>query len=803
MIRIVNNTYILSSRHSAYAFRVMETGHLEHLYYGPSLGDSIQLSEEALLHSTEVLEERREFPGGNMISYDEEHPALTLEDLCLEMSSYGKGDIREPFVEVIHADGSFTSDFLFERAEVRSEKEVLQTLPSAYIENSTEEETGVELVVTLRDVQYNLCMELHYCIFEDCNCITRSAKLINDSSEPVRIRRLMSTMLDFPDNGYCMSVFHGAWAREMDRTVIPVQAGKLINASYTGTSSSRANPFVMLHPESTSERTGLCYGFNLIYSGNHYEACEVNAFGKTRFVSGINPASFSWLLEPGEAFETPEAVMTVTGRGFSRMSHQMHRFIQNHIVRGPWRDRIRPVLLNSWEAAYFKIDENKLLKLAKAAKSAGIELFVMDDGWFGERSSDSCSLGDWLPNRKKLPGGLGQLSEKITALGLDFGLWVEPEMVNVDSCLYREHPEWTFAIPGKPHAEGRHQRLLDFANPAVVEYMTEQMRQVFRAGKLSYVKWDMNRIMSDVFSPYLPAERKEESAHRYMLGVYRMMKALTEEFPEILFEGCASGGNRFDLGVLCYFPQIWASDNTDALQRVHIQEGYSFGYPLSTIGAHVSSSPNHQTLRQTSLETRFHVASFGVLGYELNMADLGRTETEKIRKQIELYKAWRDVFQRGDFFRGRNGNIHQWTCVSPDKKRAVSLVFQEQAEANRTYERFIPRGLDNTKIYSVYNIKTDLDIRQFGDLVNTVAPVHIKQGSQLHHMLSKFVRLPGEQESFQAPGSVLTRVGITLAPAYAGTGLNENTRCFPDFSSRMYFMEEVSEEPENKEVTKT
>ncbi len=545
MIRVVNNTYILSSRHSAYAFRVTDTGHLEHLYYGPSLGDPGQLSEEALLRSAEVLEERREFPAGNMISYDEEHPALTLEDLCLEMSSYGKGDIREPFVEVIHADGSFTSDFLFEKAEVRPGKEALRTLPSAYMENGEEEENGSELVVKLRDVQYNLCMELHYCIFEDCSCITRSAKLINDSSDPVRIRRLMSLMLDFPDKGYCMSLFHGAWAREMDRTVIPVQAGKIVNASYTGTSSSRANPFVMLHPEGTSERTGLCYGFNLIYSGNHYEACEVNAFGKTRFVSGINPASFSWLLNPGETFEAPEAVMTVTGRGFSRMSQQMHQFVRKHIVRGSWRDRVRPVLLNSWEAAYFKIDENKLLKLAKAARNAGIELFVMDDGWFGERSSDTCSLGDWKANKKKLPGGLEQLSEKVTALGLDFGLWVEPEMVNADSDLYRQHPEWTFAIPGKPHAEGRHQRMLDFANPAVVEYMTEQMRQVFRAGKLSYVKWDMNRIMSDVFSPYLPAERREESAHRYMLGVYQMMKALTEEFPEILFEGCASGGNRF------------------------------------------------------------------------------------------------------------------------------------------------------------------------------------------------------------------------------------------------------------------
>ena len=791
MIRISGNNYVLSTPHSAYVFRIMETGHPEHLYYGPSLGDPYLLSDEALAHTADVLEERKEFAGGNMIEYDAEHPSLMPEDLRLEMSSYGKGDIREPFVEVIHEDGSFTSDFLFEKAEIRKEKTPVKTLPSSYYE---EEGSAEELVVTLKDAQYDLRLELYYNVFEDCDCITRRAKLINDSSARVRVRRLMSTMLDFADDGYEMSVFHGAWAREMKRTQIPVMAGKFVNASYTGTSSNRANPFVMLHRQETTERTGLCYGLNLIYSGNHYEACEVNAFGKTRFVSGINPASFSWLLEPGEELESPEAVMTVTGRGFSRMSLQMHRFIREHIVRGYWKHRIRPILLNSWEAVYFKFDEAKLLRIAKAAKAVGVELFVVDDGWFGDRSDDTRSLGDWEPNKKKLPGGLKQLSEKIAETGLDLGIWVEPEMVNTDSELYRAHPDWAFAIPGKPHSEGRHQRLLDFANPEVVDYMTEQMRSVFRSGRISYVKWDMNRIMSDVFSPYLPAERKEESAHRYMLGVYQMMKTLTEEFPEILFEGCASGGNRFDLGILCYFPQIWASDDTDARERLYIQEGYSFGYPMSVIGAHVSSSPNHQTLRQTSLETRFAVAVFGVLGYELNLADLGKTETEKIRRQTELYKKWRDVLQTGNFYRGRNGNVHEWTCVSEDQSRAVSLVFQEQAVPNRTFEQFHPRGLDNKKIYKVYNIRTDLDIRAFGDLINTVLPVHVRQNSQLHHMLSKIRTLPGEQEMFLAPGSVLTRVGVTLAPAYAGTGFNEKTRCFPDLSSRLYFMEEAGPE---------
>ena len=784
MIQIRNNLFILTTPHSAYAFRRMDTGHLEHIYYGPSLGNPDLLTESALEQCIDAMRERKEFAGGNMIEYDPDHPTLNLEDACLEISSYGKGDIREPFVEVVHADGSFTSDFLFEKAEIREQKSPLKTMPCAYSEDGCE-----QLAVTLWDAAYNLRLELLYSVFEDCDCITRSARILNAGGKPVRVKRLMSTMLDFADGAYQMSVFRGAWAREMERFAVPVRAGKFVNASYTGTSSSRANPFVILHKEETTERTGLCYGLNLIYSGNHYEACEVNAYGKTRLVTGINPASFSWLLDPGEEFESPEAVMSVTGRGFTRLSHQLHRFVREHIVRGYWKDRIRPVLLNSWEAAYFKFDEAKLLRMAKYAKEAGIELFVMDDGWFGERNDDTRSLGDWKANTRKLPGGIRRLSEKIAELGLDFGIWVEPEMVNTDSDLYRSHPEWVMAIPGLPHSEGRHQRMLDFANPEVVSYMTEQMRTVFRSGRISYVKWDMNRIMSDVYSPYLPAERQEETAHRYMLGVYRMMKTLTEEFPEILFEGCAAGGNRFDLGILCYFPQIWASDNTDALQRVHIQEGYSFGYPMSVIGAHVSSSPNHQTLRAMPLESRFAAAAFGILGYELNLADLSRAEFHKIKEQIRVYKEWREVLQKGDFYRGVNENTHEWTCVSEDQKKGVCMMFQELTVPNQIHTLFRPRGLDKTAQYTVYNIKTDLDIRQFGDLINTVSPVHIRQGSQLHNVMSRFVKMPGEQEMFLVPGAVLMRAGIQLSPAYAGTGFNEKTRCFQDFSSRLYFLE--------------
>lgn len=363
-----------------------------------------------------------------------------------------------------------------------------------------------------------------------------------------------------------------------------------------------------------------------------------NYYGKLRFVSGINPNSFEYRLEVGEELEAPESVMTFSPNGFNGMSQRMHSFVRNCIVRGTWKKKLRPVLLNSWEAAYFDINESKLLRLAKAGKEAGIELFVMDDGWFGQRDDDSSSLGDWFVNKKKLPNGVGGLCKKINDLGLMFGIWIEPEMVNVKSELYRTHPDWTIEIPGKNHSEGRNQRILDLANPDVVDYMIKQIEELLSSANIDYVKWDMNRTFTDYYSNYLPKERQGETGHRYVLGLYKMMKTLTQKFPKILFEGCSAGGNRFDLGILSYFPQIWASDNTDAVYRVKAMTSYSYGYPMSTVTAHVSACPNHQTLRRTPLQTRFNVAAFGVCGYECNFFDMKKEELKEIKTQINIYK---------------------------------------------------------------------------------------------------------------------------------------------------------------------
>lgn len=779
MIRQLDKVFILDTKNTTYCFQVLESGHLEHLYYGKKL----RIDEADDVKS---LAEKQAFPPGNSNVYDAKFQSLSLENMRLEMSSYGKSDIREPFIEVIHADGSYTSDFLYETAVIKKGKEPLETLPSSYEDNGELQ----ELTVFLKDKQYGLTLELHYGVFEDRDVISRSAKFINTSDEVVKLTRLMSTQLDFEDAGYILTTFNGNWAREMYRHDALVGIGKMVNASYAGTSSNRANPFVMLSTQGTTEDTGLCYGFNLIYSGNHYEAVEVNSHGKIRIVTGINPQSFCFMIEPGQKFESPEAVMTVSCEGYNGMSHHMHEFVRECIVRGEWKKKVRPVLLNSWEAAYFDINESKLLKLAKAGKEAGIELFVMDDGWFGTRNDDKQSLGDWHVNKKKLPGGLKSLCDKVNALGLDFGIWVEPEMVNTESGLYKAHPEWVMEIPGKPHSEGRNQRILDFANPEVVDFITEQMTNIFSSANISYVKWDMNRIFSDYYSQYLKPEQQGEVAHRYMMGLYRLMKTLTERFPHILFEGCASGGNRFDLGILCYFPQIWASDDTDAIYRAKGQTGYSYGYPMSVVTAHVSACPNHQTLRMTPLATRFNVAAFGVLGYECNLCDMKKEEVAEIKEQIALYKKWREVLQFGTFYRGRSGKLHEWTCVSPDKSKAVGMIVQELVEPNTHFEQYFAKGLDENKKYHFYNIEKKRDVKPFGDLVNTISPVHIKYDSLVHKAIDKFVKMPGEKEDYTSYGNVLMS-GVKLQSAFGGTGYNENTRYFQDFESRLYFMEEA------------
>ena len=812
MIKQLGNLFVLETENSSYIFRVLDSGHLEHLYYGRKV--TIQVEEDA-----EYLYPTRAFLPGNHAAYSEEYNTLSLESLCQEVSSLGKGDYSVPFVDVVCADGSRTCDFRFCSARIGSGSpdEDADGLPHSWAGDSGK--TPQSLTVTLKDEEQKLSLEIAWYLYEECDVITRTAKIHNDSEGDVRLEAFTSAQLDFPtrgttDRGMIFTTFTGGWAREMQRNDHHLTSGRYVSESLLGASSSRANPFCMLRREASSEDYGEVYGFNLIYSGNHRESVEVTS-GRIRFMTGIHPQGFEWQLKPGDDFSAPEAVFSFSGKGMNGLSHNMHDFVREHILRGPWAKKPRPVLLNSWEACFMDISEKRLTRFARAAKTAGIELLVMDDGWFGKRTDDTSSLGDWKPDSNKLPGGVNGLCKKINDIGLDFGIWVEPEMVNVDSDLYRAHPDWALEIPGHPHSEGRTQRVLDLTRPEVVDHLIEVMSELFGSADIKYVKWDMNRNFTDVFSSSRPAEEQGKVAHLYMIGLYRLMKTLTERFPQILFEGCASGGNRTDLGILCYFPQIWGSDNTDALCRAEIQNGYSYGYPLSVIGSHVSGVPNHQTLREAPLSSRYAVASFGLLGYECNLPDMSAEDQKAIAKQVAFYKQWREVYFSGTFYRGRrfsgtlgglgNGGMKdrggddaacdtmEWTVVSRDGTRAVGFIMQKLSIPNLPEQYYLPKGLDPDRRYSFTNIQEKHNIKVFGSLVNTVSPVHIKQDSITHELISRFVKLDGEEEKVTAFGDAIMAAGIHLHPAYAGTGMDENVRLFRDFYARLYFMERIDD----------
>ena len=760
--------FVLHTVNTTYAMKVLPSGHIEHLYYGRKIRTE----------NADGLSEHLEFPAGCTAVPSKEHGNFTLEDVRLEMSSYGKGDVRNPFIVIRNSDGSSTSDFRYESYTKSNGRSVSDegegSLPRSYGEDAE------ILTITLIDKENSLKLDLVYTVFPSCDVITRYSVLKNTSDSAIVIGKIMSTQIDFDPGDYVFTTFTGAWAREMKKTDMPVSAAKLVNSAVTGSSSSRANPFVMISRKGTTEDYGDCWGFNLVYSSNHCETVERSPHGKVRFLSGINPDGFSWKLAAGKSFESPEAVMTFSSSGFNGQSGNMHVFVSNHILRGQWKSKLRPVLLNSWEAAYFDINEDKLLKLAEKAKSVGIELFVMDDGWFGKRNNDSCSLGDWYPNPEKLPNGLKGLCDKIRALGLEFGIWVEPEMVNEDSDLFRAHPDWAIRIPGKHHSLGRNQMILDLTRKDVQDYIIDAMRNVFSSAEISYVKWDMNRIFTDVYSQALPADRQGEVFHRYILGVYRVMRTLTNEFPHILFEGCASGGNRFDLSILSFFPQIWASDDTDAVARVETQNGYSYGYPMSCVTAHVSDVPNHQTLRSTPLETRFNVACFGTLGYECNLCNMSDDDVVAIKAQIAFYKEHRETMQYGRFYRGCSmndsseglsaldplpGNDIAWTVVSPDRKKAVAMTMRLLTHPNTKWRIIRPKGLDEETKY------------QIKGRVVTFEPV------------AHFGKLHSEPEEHIMYGDAIMHAGVHLKNSFAGTGYNENVCYYPDFGSRIYTIE--------------
>lgn len=757
-------TWKLDTATTSYIFALTASNHLEHLYYGAKLS----------IFDPELLREKMPYPTGLLL--DKDHP-LSLEDLPLEFSTYGKGDIREAMIEIETQDGNRVSDFRYVgESEIHGESNTL--LPSSYGASRS-------LEIETTDLHSGLTLYLNYHVYPEVDVIVRSCSVFNNSSQKVVVHRLLSAQLDINRNDLIWRTFDGHWAREREVHEKQLNAGILINDSKTGISSNRHNPLVILRAPNGDDQQGECYGMNLIYSGNHATIGEVNAYGKSHIVWGINPHSLAYPLLPGECLASPQAVLTFSQSGINQLSRHFHDFINQHLIPQQWRDVARPVLINSWEATYFNFNEAKLLRLAKTASEVGIELFVLDDGWFSKRNNDLSSLGDWNVNTKKLPGGLTRLSQKVHALGMQFGLWVEPEMISPDSDLYRTYPEWAIAIAGREPSITRNQLVLDLAQKEVQDYLILTLTRIFSTAPIDYVKWDMNRNLSDLTDG--------SHNHRYMLGLYRVLRELTGSFPHILFESCASGGNRFDLGMLAYMPQIWTSDNTDALCRVAIQDATSQGYPLSTMSAHVSAVPNHQTQRISPLETRFQVACFGILGYELNLNELNHASLSAIKQQISFYKQYRTLFQFGTFYRCsalNQKNLVDWMVVSLDKSQGILLHFQDRAIANPTTQIIHPIGLDEDTIYTFANRPFDIDIGLFGDLINMVSPVRIKPDSLLHKAVRKMKVLHTETEHGVADGRSLMHGGIKLKQSNVG-GFNDETRIFLDGASRIYLFTRI------------
>ena len=785
MITKKEQCFYLSTKNTTYVFSVTETGHLEHLYYGNTIApDSINL---------EALSEKRSLPIGTGTAYDNAHKTLFLGNLCLEYSTMGKGDCRESSVDIEYGRGMHTLDFTVK------DFRILQGKPRTFgglAESYGDKETCTTLEITLKDTCLPIRLALSYTAFEDSDVITRRSTIFNDSDRTITIRNLASLQLDLDENDWNFVTFDGAWSRERYQHERPLLPGIMINDSKTGVSSAEHNPCIFLTKQGSTPSNGECIGCNLIYSGNHRELVETSPYGKVRLITGINPSTFSWELSSQDRFQSPEAVLTFSPLGMNGASNNFHHFINNHIVRGPWKFRERPVLVNNWEATYFNFSEDKLIALAKQSAEIGAELFVLDDGWFGIRNDDTTSLGDWTVNPKKLPSGLSRLSLEIHRLGMMFGLWVEPEMISIESELYKKHPDWMVAIPGRTPSIGRNQYLLDLTRLDVREYLFKILSDTWHLADVNYIKWDMNRTFSDLYSANSEIRNHGEFLHRYILGLYELLSRLTAAFPNVLFESCASGGNRFDLGMLCFMPQTWTSDNTDALCRLYIQEGTSCGYPLSTMGSHVSASPNHQTLRKTDIESRFNIAAFGVLGYELDVTKLTRQQKEAVKAQISFYKAHRAILQFGTFTRVKlaNSNSNQvvWFVHNADKSELLVLFAQKLNPSNPGTDKLRIEGASLEAIYEAFPRQQKIDLKTFGDLINQVSPIAINEGSKAQEALSNAVSLDSEIEHYRVSGELLANAGIKLNQQFGGTGYNAETRVLGDFGSRLYIFKRIN-----------
>ena len=680
--------FTLLTDHSAYQMQIGPEGYLLHTYYGRVCAEDFRY-----LH----LERDCGFsPNPYALSASR---GFSLDTMPQEYSGSNGADFRLPCILSDNDDGVLGVDLRYVRHEIRKGAYTLEGLPTAFAGAGEEAET---LSIVLADAATGLETELKYGVFPHRNVITRAVRIRNGGEKTVRLGKAASACLDLPFGTWDSIDFHGRHAMERQPKRNPVSDGIRTISSERGYSGHQHNPFVIVCEREANEDHGECYGLMLCYSGSHQTELELDQTGALRVVSGIGERFFRWTLEPGASFDTPQLLLSFTADGIGELSRRFHRFIRRNLCRSLWTDKKRPVLLNSWEAAYLNFDEALLLRLAKDARNLGVELLVLDDGWFGDRDEDNRALGDWTPNRRKLPDGLGGLIRKVKAEGLKFGLWIEPEMVSENSDLFRAHPDWALRVPGRQPAIGRNQMVLDLSRPEIADWLYETVAGLLRENPIDYIKWDMNRAMTDLFSARLPAERQGELAHRYILGLYSVLGRLTEEFPEVLFEGCAGGGGRFDAGMLAFHPQIWCSDNTDPIARLSIQEGNSYGYPASAVGAHVSASPNHQTGRSTPFGTRAAVAMAGTFGYELDPAKLSEEERQEVRRQIAFFHRIEDLVREGDYYRltaMEKERFTAWQFVSDDKEKSLFTLVLTEPEGNPRPVHVRMKGLKPEKKY--------------------------------------------------------------------------------------------------------
>lgn len=680
-------TFKLDTDNTSYMIAITEEGYLGHLYYGQRLQSNaayyLLRTEEAPYTPSKNEREKLSF----------------LDAFPLEYSSGGIGDFRESCINIRNASGCMASEFFYESHVIKNGKGKLTGLPATF----GKPEEVMTLEITCNDPILDIRLILSYSVFAKCDVITRSVKVINKSCEDVKLEKIYSACLDMDNADFEYLTLHGAWGRERHIQRNKIVYGKQLVSSARGESSHQEHPFIALLTPGTNQVQGEVYAMHFVYSGNFIGQVELTQFDSVRMVMGINKEEFCWNLPSGASFQAPEVVLTYSNAGLGKMTRTLHDFYRNHLIRSPYVKQKRPILLNNWEATYYDFDSDKLLEIAKTAKQSGIEMLVMDDGWFAKRSSDQCSLGDWYVNEAKLKGGLNYLVEEVNKIGLAFGIWFEPEMVSPDSDLYRQHPDWAIHIAGRKATQSRQQYVLDLANPEVIDYVYESVAKILRSANISYVKWDMNRLLSDLGSAYLAKDAQQELFHRYVLGVYELQERLLQEFPHLLLENCSSGGARFDLGMLYYSPQIWCSDDTDAIERLLIQEGTALIYPLSTIGAHVSICPNHEVGRTTPLLTRGHVALAGTFGYELDITKLSLAEREVIKQQTTEYHAYSDLIRTGDYYRIASfSENHLYDCymvVSKDKEEALLTYVQVRGVPNIKSRKLKLQGLDENATY--------------------------------------------------------------------------------------------------------